>query len=146
MSLSLVEPQPVSQLNPEVPPPLETVIHKALEKDRDLRYQHASEMRADLSRLLRDSSSEPATLTESAKLKAAAPSVTPSRKKWALGAGTFVALLLAGFLWWRHQRPASAPGDQSAQTAVAVLPFQNADSDKDIDYLGSRCLTKSQPR
>ena len=63
-------PRPVSQLNPEVPPPLETIIHKALEKDRDLRYQHASEMRADLSRLLRDSSSDRGALSDSGKLKA----------------------------------------------------------------------------
>ena len=128
-------PRPLSQLNPEVPPPLETVVHKALEKDRDLRYQHASEMRADLSRLLRDSSSDRGVLTDSAKLKAAAPSVTSSRKIWALAAGAFVALLLAGFLWWRLQRPTSSPGVPAAQTAVAVLPFQNAGSDKDIDYL-----------
>jgi serine/threonine protein kinase len=58
--------RPVSQLDPEVPPQLET-IHKALEKDRKLRYQHASEMRADLSRVLRGSSSEGGTLTDSGR-------------------------------------------------------------------------------
>jgi len=41
-------------MNPDLPPKLEDIIHKALEKDRNLRYQHASDMRTDLQRLKRD--------------------------------------------------------------------------------------------
>src|SRR5579862_7536241 len=48
------QPAPPSQLNPATPAGLEAVIGKALEKDRNLRYQHASDMRADLQRLKRD--------------------------------------------------------------------------------------------
>ncbi len=59
-----------TRLNPELPAELERIIHKALEKDRRLRYQHASDLRADLQRLKRDTDSGRTRVMESANVSA----------------------------------------------------------------------------
>ena len=85
------------RLNPQLPPRLEDVVTKCLEKDRDLRYQHASEVRTDLQRLKRDSESARLTLTQ--------PTVQPKRwSRWrVLAAACVVAvvaiLLVVGARW-----------------------------------------------
>jgi Tol biopolymer transport system component len=102
------------RLNPEIPPKLEDIINRLLEKDRDLRYQHASDLRADLKRVKRDSDSgrsgaiEPGTVSQ----PRLAPTAVGRREKrwWLAGAALVLVLGLAG-AWQvlRTRRPSLPP-------------------------------------
>jgi eukaryotic-like serine/threonine-protein kinase len=124
-------PVAVVRINPEVPPKLEEIISKALEKDRKLRYQTACDLRADLQRLKRD--------TDSAHVSAIEiPTARPKRRlltKIVLGAS---GLVLAGLLYtldlgrWRERLLGGAP--TAPIRSLAVLPLVNLSGDASQAY------------
>jgi serine/threonine protein kinase/Tol biopolymer transport system component len=112
-------PVPVVRLNPTVPAELERIINKALEKDRNLRYQSAAEMRADLQRLKRDTDSGRSAATISAVSSGSAPvsvtsgsspAINPARSGWKLWAavGSVVLVVIAAFIYL-ESRPLPQP-------------------------------------
>jgi serine/threonine protein kinase/Tol biopolymer transport system component len=88
------------RLNADLPAELERIIHKALEKDRDLRYQHSSDIRTDLKRLKRDASSGKYESTAGVTPAARSFRMAGKRRKWALGA-TFIVVLAAVAIFMR---------------------------------------------
>jgi eukaryotic-like serine/threonine-protein kinase len=122
---------PIVRLNPDVPAKLEDAIDKALETDRNLRYQHASEMRSDLMRLKRD--------IESHKTDVVVPAEPVPRRHFrrvyrAILAGVAVVMITGAVVLTRqflHQRSTGLLPIRS----IAVLPFANASGNSEMDYL-----------
>jgi serine/threonine protein kinase/Tfp pilus assembly protein PilF len=125
-------PVPPVRLNPDVPPTLEEIINKCLEKDRNLRYQHASDIRTDLQRLKRD--------TESAPI-AAAPrtEATHRRMHWkvTLSVALAVALALGGY-FYIHRPPKLTDKD-----TIVLGDFSNSTGDPIFDDTLRTALTIS---
>jgi eukaryotic-like serine/threonine-protein kinase len=97
-------PAPATRVNPDLPADLERIINTALEKDKDIRYQSAAELRADLKRLKRD--------TSSGKISAATPAaVAPvrSKKPIAIWAAAGAAILILGLIAFRFLVPLQPP-------------------------------------
>ena len=124
---SILNRNPTStvRLNPDLPPKLEEIISKCLEKDRNLRYQHASEIRTDLQRLKRDTESSRITGTQ------VLPEKMPKHRKLWLVVGVCAVIIgLAALGTWFLRSSRTAKID-----SIAVLPFANVSGDASTDYL-----------
>jgi len=131
------KPVPPKDLNAKVPIELEGIIGKAMEKDRNHRYQSAAEMRSDLALLKRET--ESGTIksgSNTAKLRAATRTFGRNshvQTYLLLGMAALLVTVLAsvGAWWYKHREVANA----EQRNAIAVLPLQNMNGDFNIDYL-----------
>jgi serine/threonine protein kinase/tetratricopeptide (TPR) repeat protein len=121
-SILHAQPVPPARLNRELPPELERLIAKALEKDAALRYQSAAEMKADLRRLARDTGPVPVSEQGAA--------VSRRRRRHTIAAGALLLLAVVTTGLWLARRPAP-PGPRAGPTRIAVLPFENLGASED---------------
>src|SRR5271170_4744859 len=136
---AVINSKPASprSLNPDVPPELEAITGKAMEKDRDKRYTNATEMKADLLKLKKGT--EPTLRSELRQMTGMhlAPKTfqkSGSKLKWilmALAALLFTVLAAIGLWLFMHRVVTPATGNRT----VAVLPLENREKDEKIEYL-----------
>jgi TolB-like protein/tRNA A-37 threonylcarbamoyl transferase component Bud32/lipoprotein NlpI len=129
------EPVAPVRLNPNVPAKLEEIIAKAIEKDRNLRYSSAAEIRTDLQRLKRSTA---------AGALSALSGRAPSKKLWVATTNVALVLILVAVFWLGRERkapdeakapmPKAIVSAQTGQTAIAVLPFADMSQEKDQEY------------
>ena len=126
------------RLNPDLPAELERIINKALEKDRRLRCQSASDLLADLKRLKRDSDSGRAATVAVSESQGQPAWKTLLQRRWALAltAAAAVLILASAMVWkwipgFRGKSPAAG-----SDIVIAVIEIENLTGDPSLDYLG----------
>jgi serine/threonine protein kinase/tetratricopeptide (TPR) repeat protein len=124
-------PIPAVHLNPDLPAKMDEIIGKALEKDRNFRYQSTADLLADLRRMKRGiDSSRIIVETEPTRL-----SEPPRKNRWVLYTSVAVlamVLTAVGIVW--HGMRARSESTMVAKPSIAVLPLQNLSTDSDSTY------------
>jgi eukaryotic-like serine/threonine-protein kinase len=118
-SIANEEPLPAKTLRQNLPPELDQIIAKALQKDRSHRYQNADEIKADLQKLQRESTGTVKTVVVEKR----------SKLPWMIAA----AIVVLGAISLYVLMPPSHPTGANSKT-IAVLPFTNLSGDKDEEY------------
>jgi len=143
------DPVPAIELNPQLPPKLQEILHKLLEKDRDLRYQSAADLRSDLKRLKRDTASGPKTGQPLVSGSGSAPVATPpvhkssgstvvaAAKEHKIGSGVATLVVIAVLA-------AAIYGIYSLLHRSRSAPFQNISISK-VTQTGKAALVAISP-
>jgi serine/threonine protein kinase/tetratricopeptide (TPR) repeat protein len=130
-------PTAAVRLNPDVPAELERIINKALEKDRNLRYQHAADMRTDLQRLKRDSESHSsaAASSSSGRVSSADSDVAKRRKigGYILAAVLVSVVVIAGGLYLRSRWARTNTSPLTEKDTIVLADFTNSTGDSVFD-------------
>ncbi len=124
------QPVPATRTNTRLPAGIDGIIDKALEKDRELRYQHASDLRADLQRLQRDPSATSGSVHKQRAWR------TPL--KFASLVGMVLLLICAAAVFFHGRRPREAASPQvNRRRTIAVLGFQNLSGKPEQSWLST---------
>jgi len=132
------KPIPPLKLNPKLPPDLQGIIGRAMEKSRENRYPSALALKADLQALKRET--DP-SITSSGRIRSPFPyrigtTTFQTTSRWqtylllAVSGVLIMVLTLAGMWWYKHGRGAGGP-----RNTIAVLPLQNVNNDVGVDFL-----------